>query len=292
MMCSLLLSRKNAAEQAWFFRWSERLFNDLLGSYERSLAWTLRHGRLMVLILVGTVALNVWLFIIIPKGIFPEQDTGRLNGFLQADPSISFQSLSQKVRQAVAIVQRDPAVANAVGTIASNSVRGGAGSGRHVYRPEAPIRAEGIVPGCDRPPAPAAPRACRGPCSIFSAAQEMGGGGRQSNALYQYTLQSDDLQALQTWTPLLVDALATEPKLTDVNSDQQTKGLESDLVIDRDTASRLGLTAYQVDTTLSDAFTERVVSTIYKSLNQYPVVMVVAPKFWQDPQILQRRLFS
>jgi len=286
MMCSLLLSRKHADAQGWFFRKSEHFFNDLLGSYEHALAWVLRHGRLTMLTLAATIALSMWLFIIIPKSGFPEQDTGRLQGGLQADPSSSFQNLSRKLKQAVAIVQADPAVADAVGTIASNSGRGGAGSGR-IFVNLKPLSVRKVssqeIIGRLRPKLSRIP----GARLFLASAQEFGGGGRQSSALYQYTLQSDDLQALQTWTPLLVDALGSEPSLTDVNSDQQIKGLESDLVIDRDTASRLGLTAYQVDTTLSDAFTERVVSTIYKSLNQYPVVMVVAPKFWQDPQMLE-----
>ncbi len=121
----------------------------------------------------------------------------------------------------------------------------------------------------------------------LSPAQEIRAGGRQSNSLYQYTLQADDLGDLRSWTPKLVEALKTEPALTDVNSDQQDKGLESYLVIDRDTASRLGLTASQVDNTLNDAFAQRQVSTIYESLNQYHVIMVVAPRYWQDPETLR-----
>jgi len=285
MMCSLLLSRKDASEHGRFFRWSEAQFSDLLATYEHALAWVLRHGRLAMLTLVAMVALFMWLFIIIPKTGFPEQDTGRLQGGMAVDPSSSFQNLSRKLKQAIAIVQADPGVADAVGTISSSSSHGGAGSGRIFVslKPIAVRRASSQdIIGRLRPKLLRIP----GARLFLAPAQEMGGGARQSNALYQYTLQSDDLQALQTWTPRLVDALSTEPALTDVNSDQQTKGLESDLVIDRATASRLGLTAYQVDTTLADAFTERVVSTIYKDLNQYPVVMVVAPKFWQDPQTL------
>jgi multidrug efflux pump len=285
MMCSRLLSRKDPATQGRFFRWSEHFFSDLLSSYEYSLAWALRHGRLMVAILGGTILLNVWLFIIIPKGMFPEQDTGRLNGAIQADQSISFQNLSQKVKQFVAIVQADPGVANAVGIIGSNGGRGGAGSGR-MFIDLKPIAVRKI--SSQQVIARLRPKLARVPGAMLflSPAQEVPGGGRQSNSLYQYTLQADDLQDLRTWTPRLVEALKDEPLLTDVNSDQQDKGLEADLEIDRDTAARLGITAYQIDNTLYDAFGERQVSNIYESLNQYHVVMVVAPKYWQDPHTL------
>jgi multidrug efflux pump len=291
MMCSRLLGRRDASRQGRFSRLSEKVFNELLATYEQTLIWALRHGRLMLGILIVTIGLNIWLMIIIPKGLFPEQDTGRLNGGIQADQSISFQSLSRKMRLFVSIVQSDPAVANAVGIIGSNGGRGGAGSGRLFVdlKPlsERKISSQQVI-------ARLRPKLSRVPGAMLYLfpAQEVPGGGRQSNSLYQYTLQADDLQELRAWTPRLVDALKTEPVLTDVNSDQQDKGLETDLVIDRDTASRLGLTALQVDNTLYDAFGERLVSNIYESLNQYHVVMVVAPGFWQDPRILDQLYVS
>jgi multidrug efflux pump len=285
MMCSRLLGRKHEGPRSRFFTWSERAFAELLATYESTLAWALRHGRIMVSTLIITIGLNIWLLIIIPKGLFPEQDTGRLNGGIQADQSSSFQSLSRKMRVFVRIVQADPAVANAVGIIGSNGGRGGAGSGR-LFVDLKPLSQRKI--SSQQVIARLRPQLARVPGAVLYLfpAQEVPGGGRQSNSLYQYTLQADDLQDLREWTPKLVEALKTEPALTDVNSDQQDKGLETDLDIDRDSASRLGLSMLQVDNTLYDAFGERLVSNIYESLNQYHVVMVVAPRFWQDPHIL------
>ena len=287
MMCSRLLrGRSSGTPRGRFHRWSEGFFADLLSSYERSLAWALCHGRLMMAILVATVGLNVWLFTIIPKGFFPEQDTGRMMGFIVADQSISFRSMSDKMRQFVRIVQNDPAVDTVVGTTGAGGRGGSANSGRIFIglKPLSQRRdsAEQVI-------ARLRPRLTSVPGAILFVfpAQEIHIGGRMSNALYQYTLEADNLADLRTWTPRLMEALKSEPVLSDLNSDQQDKGLETDLVIDRDTASRLGLTASQVDNTLYDAFGQRQVSTIYQSLNQYHVVMVVAPQFWEEPETLR-----
>jgi len=287
MMCSLFLRPHRGGKQGRVFRWSEEIFNDLLGSYERSLAWSLSHGRLIMLILGVTVALNIWLYQIIPRGFFPEQDTGVLIGGIQADQSTSFQRMSQKLRQFVGIVERDKAVANAVGTTGGGGGRGGGTNTGFVFISLKPLsqRKESVQDVMTR----LRPQLARVPgASMFLfPVQDVMSGGRQSNSLYQYTLQADDLQDLRTWTPRLVEALKNEPLVTDLNSDQQDKGLETDLVVDRDTASRLGLTAGQVDNTLYDAFGQRQVSVIYESLNQYHVIMVVAPRYWQDPQSLR-----
>jgi len=287
MMCSRILrERSRQPKPGRFHRWSETFFSELLAFYERSLAWVLRHGVLMLAILVVTVGLNIWLFTIVPKGFFPEQDTGRIFGGVQADQSISFQSMQQKMRQFVRIVQSDPAVATVVAIAGAGGRGGGANSGRIFMslKPlaERRVSAEQVIARL-RPKFASVP----GAMLFLVPAQEIHIGGRMSNALYQYTLQSDSLTDLRAWTPRLLEALKNEPTLVDVNSDQQDKGLETDLIIDRDTASRFGLTASQVDNTLYDAFGQRQVSTIYQSLNQYHVVMVVAPRFWQEPDTLR-----
>ena len=287
MMCSRLVGgHPPGARRGRFHRWSEGFFKDLLASYERSLAWALRHGRLMLAILAVTICLNVWLFTIIPKGFFPEQDTGRLGGGVQADQSISFQSMSQKMRQFVRIVQADPAVDTVVGTTGAGGRGGSANSGRMFVglKPLSQRKdsAEQVITRL-RPKLTSVP----GAILFLFPAQEVRVGGRMSNSLYQYTLQADNLSDLRAWTPRLLEALKSEPVLTDLNTDQQDKGLETDLVVNRDSASRLGLTMSQVDNTLYDAFGQRQVSTIYRSLNQYHVVMVVAPRFWEEPETLR-----
>ena len=287
-MCARLLGRQGAEKRhGWAFRWSERFFQDLLASYEHSLAWALRHRLIVMLILLATIVLNVVLFSIIPKGYFPLQDTGRLYGGIQADQSISFQLMSQKLKQFIDIVQADPAVDTAVGMTGSSG-RGGTTNTGSLFIALKPLssRNASSMEVIDRLRPKLAQVA--GATLFLVPWQELGGGsGRQSNSLYQYTLQADDLDDLRAWTPKLLEALKNEPVLTDLNSDQQDKGLETDLVVDRDTASRLGLTASQVDNALYDAFGQRSVSTIYESLNQYHVIMGVAPRFWQDPQALK-----
>jgi multidrug efflux pump len=287
MMCARLLGSHAEAKKTstWLGRLHNSLFDELRDGYARTLRWALDHGPLMIGILLVTVGLNLWLFTVIPKGFFPEQDTGRLQGGLQADQSISFQLMQKKLKQMVDIVQADPAVANVVGTTGAGGRGGGANTGNlQVSLKPLSQRKESSEAVIARLRPKLASVA--GATLYLAPAQEIRAGGRQSNSLYQYTLQADELSDLRTWTPRLVEALKNEPVLQDVNSDQQDKGLETDLVVDRDTASRLGLTAAQVDNTLYDAFGQRQVSTIYESLNQYHVIMVVALRFWQDPQSL------
>jgi multidrug efflux pump len=284
MMCSRILG-KPRHKSGRLYRLSERFFEELISGYESALRWVLDHAPLTVVVLIATIFLNFWLWVAIPKGFFPDQDTGRLNGFIQADQSISFQLLSKKMKQFLDIVQKDPAVDTAVGT--AGSTGGSRGNSARVMISLKPLSQRSAssteVIARLRPQLARVP----GATLFLNTQQEIGGGsGRQANATYQYTLQADELSDLRTWTPKLVDALKNEPILLDVNSDQQDRGLETDLVVDRDTASRLGLTASQVDNTLDDAFAQRSVSTIYESLNQYHVIMVVAPKYWQDPQAL------
>jgi multidrug efflux pump len=286
MMCARLLTvRREGDVRNRFHRWTEAAYEGMLDLYRDTLAWALRHAFLMIIVLACTVGLNIWLFAIIPKGFFPAEDTGRMNGFIQADQSVSFQRMSQKLRQFMQIVQEDPDVANVVGFTGA----GGRGGNTGVMFISAKPLSQRKV-SCDQIIARLRPKLAHvpgGTLFMFTQQETPRTGGRVSNTAWQYTLQSDDLAELRTWTPKLLDALKTEPALADLNTDQADKGLETDLVIDRDTASRLGLKAIQIDNTLYDAFGQRQVSTIYDSLNQYHVVMVVAQRYWQEPSALR-----
>jgi multidrug efflux pump len=282
MMCALWLKPREVDDGPR----PRTLFDRVHAGYERSLAWALRHGGLVMLILFGAVCLNVVLFTIVPKGLFPTQDTGRLVGSLQADQSVSFQAMTQKLRQMVDIVQSDPAVEHVVGF---TGVGSGGGGGQintgSVFVALKPITQR---PSVDEVIARLRPQLARVPGGRLTlvAVQDVRAGGRQSNAAYQYTLQSDKTDDLFTWTPKLVTALEHSAVLADINSDQQQKGLETDLAIDRDTASRLGITASQIDSTLYDAFGQRQVSVIYSAINQYHVVMEIDPRYTQYPASL------
>jgi multidrug efflux pump len=285
MMCARLLTKHEpGAKRNRLYRWSEQGFDAMLRLYERTLAAALRHTFVTIIVLVGTIVLNVVLFAAIPKGFFPEQDTGRMGAFIQADQSVSFQRMSQKLRQAVKIIQSDPAVDDVVGFTGAGG-RGGNSGQMFVSLKPIGIRQVSTEQIMTR----LRPKLTRvAGASIFLVPfQEIQVGGRQSYALYQYTLQADNLNDLRTWTPKLMDALKNDPILFDLNTDQQDKGLETDLVVDRDTASRLKLTAAQIDNTLYDAFGQRQVSNIFETLNQYHVVMVVQAQYWQDPGALK-----
>jgi multidrug efflux pump len=282
MMCALWLKPREVDDGPR----PRTLFDRVHSGYEHSLAWALRHGGLVMLILFGAVCLNIVLFTIVPKGLFPTQDTGRLVGSLQADQSVSFQAMTQKLRQMIDIVQSDPAVEHVVGF---TGVGSGGGGGQintgSVFVALKPITQR---PSVDEVIARLRPQLAKVPGGrlFLVAVQDIRAGGRQSNSTYQYTLQTDNTDDLFTWTPKLVTALEHSAVLADVNSDQQQKGLETDLVIDRDTASRLGITASQIDSTLYDAFGQRQVSVIYSAINQYHVVMEVDPRYTQYPASL------
>ncbi len=250
--------------------------------YTRSLGWALAAAPLMILILFATVGLNVWLYTIVPKGFFPPQDTGRMGGSIQADQAISFQAMQIKLERFAKIVQADPAVVNVIAFTG-----GGQRNFGNMFVALKPLseRKETIdqVIGRLRRATAREP----GATLYFQAVQDIRIGGRASNALYQYTLQADDLNELRAWEPKIRQALTQLPELTDVNTDTQDKGLQTSLVIDRDAASRLGITAVAIDTTLNDLFGQRQVSTIYNPLNQYKVVMEAAPQYWQSPDSLK-----
>jgi multidrug efflux pump len=280
MLCALFLRTRKP-------RTGRSPFDRVLRVYERTLGWALRNGPLVMCILLASVSLNVFLYLVIPTGLFPEQDTGRLTGSITADQSISFQAMQTKLAELMAIVQRDKAVQNVVG------FAGGGGGGRSqtntasVFVGLKPLTqrsdtADQVIARLRRALSHVA-----GATLYLQAVQDIRVGGRQSNAAYQYTLQGDSTADVYTWAPKLLVALQKDPALADVNSDQQQKGLETDLLIDRDTAARLGVTPYQIDSTLYDAFGQRQVSTIYSAITQYHVVMEVAPRYWQRPDTLR-----
>jgi multidrug efflux pump len=280
MMCAYMLHSRRR-EPGALSRAIGRAFDWLLRGYERTLRVALDHSRTTMAALLLAFCLNFYLFAIIPKGFFPEQDTGRLTGGIQADQSISFQLMAQKLNQFIAIVRKDPAVEGVVGFTGGGQTNSGNVFVSLKPLSERKLSATQVIARLRRELSQVA-----GATLFLQAVQDIRVGGRQSNAEYQYTLQGDSLDDVYAWAPKLSDALQHAPELTDVNLDLQQNGLESDLVIDRTTASRLGLTVSQVDNTLYDAFGQRQVSTIYNPLNQYHVVMEVAPKYWQSPEAL------
>jgi multidrug efflux pump len=284
MMCALFL-RTRAAQQA------ERrpgIFERLRRGYGRTLTWALRHSFLVLVVFIGAICLNVALYIVVPKGFFPQQDTGRLVGSLQADQSISFQLMSRKLRQMMDIVRQDPAVENVVGYTGVGS--GGGGNAQintgNVFVSLKPLSERVSV---DQVIARLRPKLAQVPGGrlYLAAVQDLRAGGRQSNAQYQYTLQSENVEDLYTWTPKLIDALEHSAVLADVSSDQQQRGLETYLDMDRDTTARLGISPLQIDNTLYDAFGQRQVSVIYSAINQYHVVMEIEPRYTQYPDSLK-----
>jgi multidrug efflux pump len=282
MMCARLLRHDASKAPNRFARASERAFNAARSFYERTLHRVLDAPGLTIFTLFATVCLNVFLYIQVPKGFFPSEDTGRLVGGVRADQSISFQAMSGKMKSLMRIVKQDPAIDTVVGFTG-----GGRSNGGFMFASLKPLAERGGI-STDGVINRLRPKLGREPgASLFlQAAQDLHSGGRQSNSTYQYTLLSDDLDALRAWAPKITDALKQVPEVTDVDSDQQDKGLQTQLVFDRDAAARLGLTTQQIDSTLNDAFGQRQVSTIYNALNQYHVVMEVAPQFQQDPSAL------
>jgi multidrug efflux pump len=282
MMCSLLL--EHGAKHGRFYMASERVFERILKGYENSLRWMLDRSLFVLIVAIATIGLSVYLYIIIPKGFFPQQDTGRMNGNVIADQAISFQAMQTKLQTLASIVKSDPGVATVL------AFTGGGGgtttnTGR-VFVSLKPLQdrkatADQIITRL-RPKLTSVP----GATLILQAVQDVRIGGRQSAAQYQYTIQTDNLSVLNHWGPILLKTMKGLHQLTDVNSDAQNSGLSANLVIDRQTASRLGITAEAIDSVLYDAFGEREIATTYTSLNQYYVVMVVDPKFWQDPAAL------
>ncbi len=284
MMCAALLRvpRRGERPPGRVSRMAKRLGGWVLRLYDRSLTAALDNSLLTMVVFLATVALSVHLFATIPKGFFPQQDTGRLIGFIDADQSTSFQLMRQKLTQFVELVKSDPAVDTVVGYTGGGRTNSGFMSVSLKPLAERDASADQVI------------GRLRGKLSrvaganlYLQAVQDIRVGGRQSNAQYQFTLQGDTLDELQTWAPKLAQALQQVPELTEVNSDQQQKGLAIGVTIDRDAARRLGLTPSQIDNALYDAFGQRQVSTIYNPLNQYHVIMEVAPQYRENPEMLK-----
>src|SRR5437867_437312 len=280
MMCARLLKQQ---EKSALHRRSELIFETVRAGYGKSLGWALRHPLLIVALLAAAIGLNVYLYIVIPKGFFPEQDTGRMMGFIRADQTTSFQAMQEKMTQMVQLVRADPAVDTVT------AVTGGGFGARNsgfmfiALKPLSQRPAVGAVIARLRPQLARVPGA-----NLFLVpVQDVRIGGRQGTGTYQYTLQSDDLEALRLWASRLQTALQSVPQLADVASDQETRGLQATLVIDRVTAARLGVTPDLIDTTLGNAFGQAIVSTIYTEKNQYRVVMEVDPRYAQGPEALK-----
>jgi multidrug efflux pump len=282
MMCAVFLRPHHAQKRGRFYRWSEATFDAALRFYERTLAWSLRHSAITLLVLIATIGLNVYLFAIVPKGFIPQEDTGRLIGNLIGDQSISFQAMSEKLRRLSAIIQTDPAVASVVGYTGGRQTNSGFLFIGLKPRSERRLTADQVVARLRPKLAHVA-----GARLYLQNSQDIRAGGRSSNAQYQFTLQGEDTKTLYEWTPKLTTALQRVPILADVSSDLQQHGIETDINIDRSTAMRLGVTPSAIDNTLYDAFGQRQVSVIYNRLNQYHVVMEVAPRYWQNPQVLR-----
>ncbi len=283
MMCARLLRAHDQERHGPFYRASERGFDMVLRGYEKSLGWVLGHQPIMLVMTLATIGISVYLYAIVPKGFFPQQDTGRMTGQIRSDQASSFQAMRDRVVQVVETVMQDPAVAGL------NAYVGG-GNGYSTARmfvtlkplAERKLSADEVIARL-RPKLGRIP----GATLILQSVQDLRIGGRGSAAQYQYTLQSDNVADLNRWAPLVLAKLHAMPELTDVDSDQQDRGLEASLDIDRATASRMGISPEVIDNTLYDAFGQREVSVMYTQMNQYFVVMEVEPRFWSNPDGLQ-----
>jgi len=281
-MCAHLL--KQHQEHGWLYRKSERAFNWLVDSYGSTLALVLRHSAITMAVLLATIALNVYLYVRVPKGFFPQQDNGRIIGAIQADQDASFQSMNGLLLQMIKIVKADPAMDSVVGFTGGWA---GANSARMFISLKAPgqrtVTADQVIQRL-RPKLAKVP----GATLYMQASQDVRVGGRLSNAQYQFTMRGDNLQDLTAFAPRMLNQLRKIPLITDISSDQQDRGLEAMVQYDRDTAARFGISAQLADNTLYDAFGQRQVSTMYSALNQYHVVMEAAPQYWQNPEFLSQ----
>ncbi len=281
MMCAYLL--KEPRSHGWMYRTSERAFEWVVDLYSRTLSVALRFRVITMLVLLATIGLNVYLFIRIPKGFFPQQDNGRIQGAIQADQDTSFQAMDRTMLPMINIVAADPAV---------DTVNGFTGGSTYntarLFVSLKPLEQRKI--SADLVIARLRPKLAKVPgATLFlQASQDLRVGGRQSNAQYQFTMQGDNLDDLDKFAPKMVEQLKTIPLIADVSSDQQNRGLQAMIQYDRATAARFGITPQVIDTTLYDAFGQRPVSTMYTSLNQYHVVMEASPEFWQNPLFLRQ----
>lgn len=282
MMCARLLKREGR-KHSRFYLASERMFESLIRRYDKSLRWALDHKLLMLILLLCTIAFNIFLFTVVPKGFFPQQDTGRIQGSILGDQSASFQLMKHKLDDFVKIIREDPAVENVIGftgggqrnsgnmfiLLKPKSQRGGLTSDDVIARLRKKLASE---PGAKL---------------FLQTSQDIRMGGRMGKGQYQFTVKADELKDLKKWTPKILEAMKQLPELIDVATDQQDKGIQTTITYDRDMISRLGLTLGLADSTLNDAFGQRQISVIYNPLNQYRVVMEVAPQYWQSSDALR-----
>jgi multidrug efflux pump len=287
MMCARLLRSEHGRPHGRLYRASERVFDWMLHGYDVSVSWALSHGPFMLLLACLTVAVNIYLFMIVPTGFFPQQDTGRLSGNIQASQDISFQAMREKLVQVVRIIAADPAVDQVAGFTGGSGGGGAATNSGRMFIALKPLDQRNVT--ADQVIARLRGRltSVPGAPTYLQAVQDVRVGGRIGSAQYQYTLQAEDVHELSGWAPRVEQQLRALPQLRDVNSDQQDKGLQASLLIDRVTASRLGITPQLIDNTLYDAFGQRQVAITYTPLNQYHVVMEVAPQYWQRPDGLR-----
>jgi multidrug efflux pump len=279
MMCAYLL--KEQRSHGWMYRTSERAFAWVVDTYGRTLSVALRFRAVTLVVLLATIGLNVYLFIRVPKGFFPQQDNGRIQGSLQGDQDISFEAMDTSLQQMVNIIDQDPAIDTV------NGFTGGGNTAR-LFISLKPLQERNV--SADVIIARLRPKLAKVPgvTMYLQAAQDLRVGGRQSNAQYQFMMQGDNLEDLTAFAPRMVEQLKTVPIVTDVSSDEQNRGLQSLIHYDRATAARFGISPQLIDATLYDAFGQRPVSTMYTSLNQYHVVMEAAPEFWQNPLFLRQ----
>ncbi len=279
-MCSKFLkSKEHGAEHNWLYRASDSGFQRMQDGYARSLRWVLRHQPLVFAIMLGTVGLAVYLYVVVPKGFFPQQDTGRINGNARAPEDMAFATMRDKLDAYISIIRTDPAVDVVTGFISRDNL-----ASVNITLKPLDVRKVGAFQIANR----LRPKLARVPgATLFlQPVQEVQIGGRVGNAQFQYTLQGDNLPDLLRWSPIVQEKLQNLPQLLDVNSDLQNEGLEAGLVIDRDTASRLGISAETIDNTLYDAYGQAQVSVMYETLNQYHVVMEVAREFQRSTDAL------
>jgi multidrug efflux pump len=280
MCAKFLKSHDQERKHGMLYRLSESGFDWLLGGYRTSLRWVLRHPAMMLMVTIGTACLSVYLYVIIPKGFFPQQDTGRLQGNIQSAPNLAFPIVSDRLTQFMKVVQADPAVQNL-----SGNINGTRGYGQLNVQLKPLEERNGIT--ADQIIARLRPKTNLPAASLFlQSAQEIRIGGRSSNSQFQYTIQGDTMDDIQKWANIMLDAIKALPQIRDSNTDLQNKGLEAKMVIDRDTAGRLGVTPQTIDNALYSAFGQRQVSTMYKPLNQYHVVMEAQLPYQENPDSL------
>jgi multidrug efflux pump len=280
MMCARILHSEKDIKHGKLYMWSERVFGDLLHGYRRSLTWVLDHPWFIMIVFLLTLGLNVVLIGAVPKGFFPQQDTGVITGGMQGPQDASFALMRGALKQSVDVVKSDPAVQNIMGFTGGQ----GATNSANEFIALKPLNER--TKSATELINDLRPRLTRltGANTFLQPVQDIRIGGRSSAAQYQYTLQADNPQVLQKYGPLLLSALRKAPGFQDVNSDQQNNGLQALLTYDRPTAARLGITPQLISSTLYNAFGQSEVSTIYTQLNQYYVVMEVAPRYWQSPE--------